>query len=71
MKAIYAAVREEEAAELTKKLEKEPKLPKRRWAYALKDTSSKDSAMVRTNRASAIWDGTEERKKGISSNRVE
>ncbi|CAM9432320.1 unnamed protein product [Ectocarpus sp. 6 AP-2014] len=45
-KAIYATVREEEAAELTKKLEKEPKLPKRRWAYALKDTSSKDSSMV-------------------------
>eukprot|EP00903_Cladosiphon_okamuranus_P007958 g7681.t2 len=43
-KAIYAAVRDEEAAELTKKLEKAPKLPKRRWSYALKDTSTKESA---------------------------
>lgn len=39
-------MRDEEAAELTKKLEKEPKLPKRRWSYALKDTSTKDSAQV-------------------------
>ncbi|CAM9726838.1 unnamed protein product [Pylaiella littoralis] len=43
-KAIYAAVRDEEAAALTKSLEKEPALPKRRWVYALKDTSTKESA---------------------------
>jgi len=39
-------VRDEEAAELTKALEKEPVLPKRRWAYALKDTSTPESAKV-------------------------
>lgn len=45
-KALYAEVRDEEAAELTKKLEEKPKLPKRRWAYALKDTSTEQSAKV-------------------------
>lgn len=40
-------MRDEEAAELTKALENEPVLPKRRWAYALKDTSTPESAKVR------------------------
>lgn len=43
---IYAAVRDEDAAELTEKLVDEPKLEKRRWAYALKDTSNKNTRKV-------------------------
>ena len=46
LKAIYASVREGEAAELTKKLADAPKMPKKRWAFALKDNSSKDTARV-------------------------
>lgn len=44
--AIYAAVRDEEAADLTKKLADRPALPKRRWAYALKDTSTRETTRV-------------------------
>eukprot|EP00904_Undaria_pinnatifida_P000820 jgi/Undpi1/10739/HiC_scaffold_29.g13187.m1 len=43
-KAIYASVRDEKAAELTKKLAEAPKLAKKRWAFAMKDTSTKDTA---------------------------
>lgn len=39
-------MRDEEAAELTKKLMDQPKLPKKRWAFSLKDISSKETSKV-------------------------
>ncbi|CAN0062338.1 unnamed protein product [Ascophyllum nodosum] len=62
-KAIYAAVRDEEAAELTKKLAEKPALAQKRWAYAMKDTSNRE-----TKKGPVVMRGRDGKMRGATVN---